>query len=206
MDQDASRQTKTSRRTLLATAGAGAALIGLAGTSTAVLAAEPAATPVAISNGRTQFLYMLADTYDAEKRFLAAQKMALTQATDPRLRAGIQLHITQTAGHITIVQQIFKMLGTMPPMMMSTAAAALVASAMHAISSATTNAVRDSVIDASLDRSEHFEIASYQGLIAGARVMKQQQIALMLQGILNQEMQASHTLESLAPSLLQTAG
>ena len=65
--------------------------------------------------------------------------------------------------------------------------------------------LRDVAINSDLDDVEHYEIATYRTLIAGARQMQHPQVVNLLAGILLQEEQTAKVLEGLAPSLIQKA-
>ena len=95
----------------------------------------------------------------------------LPQATDLGLRSGIQLHIVQTQNQIVRLQQVFGLLGFATPLVKpSLVAQALITDAQQLVSITTNAAARDSVIDASLDKVERFEVASYRPLYICALV------------------------------------
>jgi len=63
----------------------------------------------------------------------------------------------------------------------------------------------DVMILGGADKAEHYEISSYRGLIAGAKLMGQSQVVNLLQQNLAQEEQTSQLIEQTAPSMLQRA-
>jgi ferritin-like metal-binding protein YciE len=148
---------------------------------------------------------LLQTIYDAEYRFLAGMRQLLPLVTNPALRAGIQLHITQTQGHILHLQQVFAQLHLSATRATSTVAVALVSTAGMLAQAAPAGALRDSVIDGALDQAEHYEIASYRTLIAAATAARQTGAISLLRQNLVQEQATSKKLESLAPQLTAQA-
>lgn len=158
---------------------------------------------MAIQSAQDMFLYRLGDIYDAEHLFLQGMQAMLSKASDQRLQQGLQLHIQQTQQHIRNLEQVYSLLGAQPQRITSKIAQTLVQQAQQDMSSAGSNAICDMLIDGDAAGVEHFEIASYGGLITGAKQMGQQQIVSLLQQNLQQEEQTAQLLEQLAPTLAQ---
>jgi ferritin-like metal-binding protein YciE len=158
-----------------------------------------------IQSTQEKFQHELGDIYDAEHRFLKGQHEMLKNATDPRLQQGIQEHIQQSEQQVQNLEQIFNILGQHPKGVKCDAAAGIVTEAQKSIGEAGNDALRDCVIDGAAAKVEHYEIASYRGLITGAQLMGQQQIVQLLQQNLQQEEQTAQKLEGMAPQLLQVA-
>jgi ferritin-like metal-binding protein YciE len=66
-------------------------------------------------------------------------------------------------------------------------------------------AIRDSCIAGAADKVEHYEIATYRGLIQGAQLMNQPEILRLLQENLRQEEQTAQLIEQSSPQLLEKA-
>jgi ferritin-like metal-binding protein YciE len=81
----------------------------------------------------------------------------------------------------------------------------LVSDAQKAIQGAASSEIRDALIGGGLSKVEHYEIASYRGLVTAAEQMSQQEVLRLLQENLQQEEQTAQKLEHLAAQLLQTA-
>jgi ferritin-like metal-binding protein YciE len=160
---------------------------------------------MAIQSTQDKFLHELGDIYDAEHRFLKGQQEMLQNAADPQLQQGIQLHIQQSQQHVQNLEQVFSLLGQPAKAETCDAAQGLVKEAKKTMGEAGNDALRDCVIDGAAAKVEHYEIASYRGLITGAQLMGQQQIVQLLQQNLQQEEQTAQKLEGMAPQLLQTA-
>jgi len=158
-----------------------------------------------IQSTQEKFQHELGDIYDAEHRFLKGQQEMLKNATDPTLQQGIQEHIQQSEQHVQNLEQVFSILGQPAKGVKCDAAAGLVTEAQKSIGEAGNDALRDCVIDGAAAKVEHYEIASYRGLITGAQLTGQQQIVQLLQQNLQQEEQTAQKLEGMAPQLLQVA-
>jgi ferritin-like metal-binding protein YciE len=165
---------------------------------------------VAMMTAQEMFQHKVGDIYDAEHRFLTGQREMLTKATDPQLQGLILQHIEQTQQHIKNLDQVFNLLGQQPKGVMCDSAQGLVTEAQKAMHDAASDPIRDVLIDTAAAKVEHYEIASYRGLITDAMLMGQTEIQNLLQQNLQQEEQMAQLLEQTAPQLvrkaLQTAG
>lgn len=161
---------------------------------------------MAIRTLEEKFVHDLADIYDAEHRFLEAQRQMMMQASSPQLKTMIQEHIGQTQQQIGNLEQIYAQLGTNPTRVKCDAAAGLVIEGQKGMQESQGNpAVCDCMIAGSAAKVEHYEVASYRGLITAADGMGQTQIASLLRQNLQQEEQTAHKVEQSVPTLLQQA-
>jgi ferritin-like metal-binding protein YciE len=160
---------------------------------------------VPIKTTQEKYMHELGDIYDAEQQFLKAQQEMLQQATDPTLKQGIQQHITESQQQVQNIEQVFQVLGEKPKAEKCPAAAGLVTEGKQNAKEAGTNEIRDCLIGGALTKVEHYEIASYRGLIEGAQAMGQKQIVQLLQQNLQQEEKTAQKLEQSAPTLIKKA-
>ena len=121
-----------------------------------------------ISSTQEKFLHELGDIYDAEQQFLKGQQEMLQQASDPQLKQMLQEHIGQTEEQIKTLDQVFGLLGEQPKRETCAAAKGLVTEAQKVMKEAKIPELRDCVIGGSAAKVEHYEIASYSGLITSA--------------------------------------
>jgi ferritin-like metal-binding protein YciE len=167
---------------------------------------QPGGNVVAINNLNDKFMHDLGDIYDAEHQFLKAQQEMLENATDPRLQQMITTHIQQSEQQVRNLEQVFSILGAQPQRVMCDGAKGIVSEGQKGLrETAGNNSLRDVAIAGAADRTEHYEVAAYRCLIAGARLMGQQNIVNLLQQNLDQEEQTAQLIESSTPQLLQTA-
>lgn len=161
---------------------------------------------MAFNNLQDKFTHELADVYDAEHQFLKGQEEMLTQATDQNLQQMIQTHIQQTTRHIQNLEQVFSVLGQQPQRQMCDGAKGILTEGQKVMKEASTSKdLLDCAIAGAADKVEHYEIASYRGLITAASVMGQQEIVSLLQQNLEQEESTAALIEQSAPTLLQKA-
>jgi len=160
-----------------------------------------------IVNTQDLLLHELCELYDAEHRFLEGQVQMVHRATDSRLQRSIENHIHQTRQHIRDLEQFFGELGQEPRRETNEVARGLVSEAQEGVEEARNDALRDCVIDAAVIKVEHFEIASYRGLIAGARLMMGQSMVVnnLLETNLRQEEETAQIAEQSVEELLQEA-
>lgn len=161
---------------------------------------------MAIKNLNEKFIHELGDIYDAEHRFLEAQQEMLSQANNSTVKTMLQEHIEQTEQQIKNLEQAYSVLGEKPKRVKCDAAAGLVSEGQKTMKEAAGNpAILDCVIAGAAAKVEHYEVASYRGLIEGARIMGQDQVLQLLQKNLQQEEQTAKRVEQNVPQLLQQA-
>ena len=158
-----------------------------------------------ISNTQEKFLHELGDIYDAEQQFLKGQQEMLQQASDPTLKQMLERHIGESEGQVQVLEQVFEALGEKPKRETCAAAKGLVTEAQKVLKEAQSAELRDCLIGGSAAKVEHYEIASYRGLIIGAQQMGQDQVVTLLEKNLQQEEQTAQKVEQSAPLLLQKA-
>lgn len=159
-----------------------------------------------ITNTQELFLHELCEIYDAEHRFVEGQQEMAQKATDGKLESAIREHIEQTRLHVRNLEEVFGKLGQEPQRETNEVAQGLVSEAQEGIQEAQqSDALRDCVIDAAVIKVEHFEMGSYRGLLAGARLVGQNEIVDLLEQNLKQEEQTAHIAEQSAQELLQRA-
>jgi ferritin-like metal-binding protein YciE len=152
-----------------------------------------------------KYLHELGDIYDAEQQFLKGQEEMLQNASDPMLQRMIKQHITESQQQVKNIEQVFQILGEKPKAEKCPAAAGIVTEAKQVMKEAGTNEIRDCLIGGAAAKVEHYEIASYTGLIQGAQAMGQQQVVQLLQQNLQQEEKTAQMVAQSAPQLLQKA-
>ena len=161
---------------------------------------------MAIYTLNEKFVHELRDLYDAEHQFLEAQQMMVQQATDASLKTNLITHIQQTQQHITNLEQAFKLLGQQAKRQPCDAAKGLVSEGQKSMKeAATVPTILDCVINGAAGKVEHYEIAGYRGLIAGAELMGQEQVVALLRENLRQEEQTAQLVEQSEPTLLRKA-
>ena len=135
-----------------------------------------------ITNTQELFLHELAETYDAEHRFLEG------------LQSSIENHIYQTRQHIGNLEQVFRELGEEPRREANEVSQGLVNEAQVIMQETQSDALRDCAINAAVIKVEHFELGSYRGLVTGAQQMGQNEIVNLLNENTQQEEQTAQLM------------
>ena len=161
---------------------------------------------MAIKTLQEKFMHGLGDIYDAEHRFLDAQQTMLPNADSDLVRTSLETHIAETEQQIVNLTQVYEILGVTPQRVSCDGAAGIVKEGDKLLSE-TKNvpALADLAIVGGCSKVEHYEIASYRGLIAGAELMGQTEIVRLLSENLQQEENTAQKLEASMPELLQNA-
>jgi len=153
-----------------------------------------------------KFAHGLGDIYDAEHQFLQAMQEQLQQATDPTVQQLLTTHIAQTQQQIENLQQVFSLLGRQAQRQPCDAAKGIVTEGKKLMKECQDNPGLVNLAIGSADsKVEHYEIATYRDLIAGAQMMNQPQVLQLLQQNLQQEEQTAALIEQNTPMLLQKA-
>ena len=158
-----------------------------------------------ITNPQEKFTHELCLVYDAEHQFLDAQQQMIQQASDEHLQTMLQNHINQTQRQIQNLEEVFNQLSQEPQRITSQAAQGLAADGQTSLQEAESGPIADVLIAGAQAKVEHFEIASYQGLVIGAQQMGQDQIANLLKQNLLQEQETARMVEQSLPQLEQKA-
>jgi ferritin-like metal-binding protein YciE len=161
---------------------------------------------MAITNLNEKFAHELRDIYDAEHQFLEGMQLMLQNASDAKLQNMITTHIGQTQQQIRNLEQVFSLLGQEARRETCAGAKGILTEGQKVMKETSqVPAIRDSCIAGAADKVEHYEIASYRGLIQGAQLMNQPEILRLLQENLRQEEQTSQLIEQSSPQLLARA-
>jgi ferritin-like metal-binding protein YciE len=161
---------------------------------------------MAIKTLQEKFMHGLGDIYDAEHRFFEAQQKMLPNADSEEVQMSLETHIAETEQQIVNLTKVYEILGQKAQRVSCDAAAGLVKEGDKLLSETKdVPALADLAINGSCSKVEHYEIAAYRGLIAGADAMGQTDIARLLSENLRQEENTAQKLEMGMPALLQQA-
>ncbi len=161
---------------------------------------------MAIKTLEEKFIHGLGDIYDAEHRFLEAQQTMLPNANSADVQALLEKHITETEQQIVNLTKVYEILGLKAERVSCDGAAGIVSEGSKLLKETQdVPALADLAINGGCSKVEHYEIAAYRGLIAGAEAMGQTKIVDLLSENLEQEEVTAKKLESAMPTLLQKA-
>lgn len=161
---------------------------------------------MAITTLEEKFTHGLGSIYDAEHQFLEAQQTMLESANSEAVQANLKKHIAETEQQIVNLAKAHELLGLTPQRVTCAGAEGIVTEGSDLLSETEdVPSLADLAITGSCSKVEHFEIAAYRGLIAGAQAMGQTEVVRLLTENLQQEENTAQTLEASMPSLLEKA-
>jgi len=148
------------------------------------------------------FLEQIEDLYDAEKRLVKALPKMAEASTSNSLRQAIQSHLLETEGHVSRLENVFRMLGKDPKGQTCDAMKGLVSEGEDIIGDIDESPLRDAGIIASANRVEHYEIAAYGSARTFAQTLGLNDAASVLEQTLQEEKRADQKLTQLAESMI----
>ena len=161
---------------------------------------------MAIKTLEEKFVHGLGDIYDAEHHFLEAQQKMLPNATSSTVQTMLEKHITETEQQIVNLTKVHEILGLTAKRVSCDGATGIVTEGDKLLKETKdVPALADLAIVGGCSKVEHYEIASYRGLIAGAEQMGQTEIVKLLSENLQQEETTAQNLEASMPTLLKQA-
>ena len=144
------------------------------------------------------FVEQLQDLYDAEQRLVKALPKMADASHSASLKSAFQEHYRQTQGHVSRLEQVFKMLGKSAQSKTCEAMKGLVAEGEEVLSAKGDPDVKDAALIAAAQRVEHYEIAGYGTARTFAQRLGRQDAARLLQQTLDEEGATDKKLTALA--------
>ena len=147
-------------------------------------------------------LEQVEDLYDAEKRLVKALPKMAEATTSITLRQAIQSHLMETEGHVSRLENVFRILGKDPKAQTCDAMKGLISEGEDVISDIDESPLRDAGIIAAANRVEHYEIAGYGSARTFAQILGLTEAASLLEQTLQEEKKADQKLTQLAESMV----
>jgi ferritin-like metal-binding protein YciE len=144
----------------------------------------------------------LKDIYDAEKQLTKALPKLAKKTSNEELREALQTHLQETEGHVERLEQIFEQLGMPARGKRCEGMKHLIDEGNDMISEAEEDATRDAIIIAAVQKTEHYEIASYGTLRTWANVLGKSDVASICEETLEEEKAADEKLTAIAESFV----
>jgi ferritin-like metal-binding protein YciE len=154
-----------------------------------------------INTPRDLFLHELGDILYVESK-LSGEVLPelIDEVQDPDFRKGLERHLEQTKSHVTNVEQIFDSMGEQPQTEECLGFKGLKKEHDEMISEVSEDLV-DMVDAGAVARTEHYEIAAYNGLMEMARALGESEAVRLLEENLKEEREALHEVEAVAKKL-----
>jgi ferritin-like metal-binding protein YciE len=177
----------------------------MANTKTSNTAAQkrPQASGAAKGNSQLEqfFHEALKDLYWAEKNLVTVLPKMQEAATSEQLQQTIGEHITQTKEQVSRLEQVFKLFGWTPQTKKCDAMQGLIEEAESIVEETEDGTMtRDAAIIMAAQKIEHYEIATYGGLVQLAITMGHDEAANILNITLEEEKETDRGLSAIAES------
>ena len=161
------------------------------------------------SNGQKEnllekfFLDQLKDIYYAEQQLLKALNDMKAAATTEELEDAFEEHHKQTERQVKRLDKVFQLLGEKPEGKKCEAMDGLIKEAKTIINETKEGTMtRDAALIIAAQKVEHYEIASYGGLVALALTLGKHRAAGLLDKTLQEEEDTDHKLTDIAESYI----
>jgi len=155
--------------------------------------------PVEDSKLKEYFIDELKDIYWAEQKLVKTLPKLAKAATSEELRSAFTNHLEETKIHVQRLEQAFKMLGEKASAKKCDAMEGITEEGSSVIGDTDEGtATRDVALVMAGQKAEHYEIATYGGLIQIARTMGHDDVAELLEQTLEEEKNADQTLTEIA--------
>ncbi|HEU0136203.1 MAG TPA: ferritin-like domain-containing protein [Flavobacterium sp.] len=151
---------------------------------------------------RGLFVDSLKDIYWAENALMKALPKMMMNATAPTLASAIKDHIMVTNLQIERLDKVFVFIGEKAEGKKCEAMAGLIKEGDEILLETTPGPVRDAGIIAASQKIEHYEIATYGTLCAFAKVLGENDAAMLLTQTLAEEKEADCLLSDVALSAI----
>jgi ferritin-like metal-binding protein YciE len=147
------------------------------------------------------FIDQLKDIYYAENQLLEGLAKMKTSSTTEELEDAFENHSKQTSRHIQRLEKVFKMIGKKPEGKKCEAIEGLLKEAKSIIDETEEGSLtRDAALIIAAQKIEHYEIATYGGLVQLALTMDLNRAADLLEKTLKEEEDTDSLLTDIAES------
>lgn len=147
------------------------------------------------------FTDSIKDIYWAEKHLTKALPKMKKAATTEELKSAIEDHLAQTEEHVTRLEEVFEILGKKPQAKKCDAMEGLTKEGESVIEETEAGSMtRDAGIIMAAQKVEHYEIATYGGLVTLAKTMGLDDAASILSQTLEEEKETDKGLTEIAES------
>lgn len=153
---------------------------------------------MAIQSPRDLFVYDLSCIYCSEQAILNMLPLMEQQCQNPQVKQLLSDHITTTQRQVSRIQECFRFMGVQPLNISCPITDGLHRDFQQFIQQQPGKDVIDLFCLGTASKTEHYEIASYRGLIEKARILGQTQCASTLEDTLREEESMAQQVEQLA--------
>jgi ferritin-like metal-binding protein YciE len=149
------------------------------------------------------FVSALKDIYYAEDAIIKALDKMQEAATTEELKDAFEDHQLQTKKHVSRLEKVFKLLGETPEKKECKAIKGIIEEGEEIIKSTEDGSMtRDAALIIAAQKVEHYEIATYGGLVQLALTMGHDKAAVLLEETLEEEEDTDENLTEIAESYI----
>ena len=157
-----------------------------------------------MSEPRELFLHELGDVLYAERTLVKTLPKLQEEASDDELALGFEEHLDETRQHVKNVEQAFEKLGEKPTVEKCPGIEGIKQEHDDFVTKESPSQdVLDSFLAGAGARTEHYEIAAYEGLVTMAEAMGEMEVVELLTENLEQEKTALEKLNAIGKRLAQ---
>ena len=157
-----------------------------------------------MSDPRELFLHELGDVLYAERVLVKALPKLQEEASDEELALGFEEHLEQTRQHVKNVEQAFEKLGEKATAEKCPGIDGIKKEHDDFVAKESPSQdVLDSFLTGAGARTEHYEIAAYEGLVTMAEAMGETEVVELLTENLEQEKTTLENLKTIGKRLAQ---
>lgn len=160
---------------------------------------------MAMNSPRDLFVHEMSDIYDAEQRILQMLPKMASESNNQQVKSALQDHERETRQQVTNLEQCFQILGVQPTRTTCHAISGLKQEHDDFLKENPNDDIKTMFDLGAAAKTEHYEIASYRGLVDKAKMMGESKCANLLSQNLQQEESMAQRVENLAHQLGQQA-
>ncbi len=155
-----------------------------------------------MSDPRDLLLHELGDVLYAERTLVKTLPKLQEEASDEELRLGFEEHLEETRQHVKNVEQAFEALGEKPTAEKCPGIEGIKKEHDEFVAKESPSQdVLDSFLTGAGARTEHYEIAAYEGLVTMARAMGERDVVRLLDENLKQEKETLKKVQTISKRL-----
>ena len=157
-----------------------------------------------MSDPRELFLHELGDALYAERTLVKTLPKLQEEASDRELALGFKEHLDETQQHVKNVEEAFEKLGEKPTAEKCPGIEGIKKEHDDFVAEESpSHDVLDAFLTGAGARTEHYEIAAYEGLVTMAEAMGETEVVELLSENLEQEKTALEKLQTIGKRLAQ---
>ena len=154
-----------------------------------------------MNSPRELFLHELGDALTFERTIVAMLPKLQQEASDKELAQGFKRHLTQSKQHVKNVEQAFKAIGEKVKAEACPGIEGIKREHDEFLKEGPSPEVLNAFLTSAAAKTEHYEIATYEGLIAKARALGEKKAADLLEKNLKEDKQTLQAVQKVGRRL-----